>query len=570
MSLLGNIGRVIGRKARSQSFIIKFICIFSTVLSICACTVTVLTFISVARWSELYVNRSNISDKINRFSLEAYEASMQLRSYCSTASEEAQSTYLSVMDTLKINEVTAVVNSVEDTEQLERALKRYTTAADSVLSRCQNAYDLILAGYADSAQAVLFSDRFTETLLEMSETGDALLQAVDDQLTPILEMEQHMLEMFVNITALSLVVVSAIQILLVVYTNKAILKPVRLIKDELVNFSQGNYSSEFTIKEDDSDIGQLSAAINASKQLLHKMTEELTWLLDQIAQGNVSFYIDLEYIGEFQAIKAAMNTILDENNNEFSRIRGSADSISTAADEMSQSSIKVAQGGQEQSESISSLSASISDITQKITDNAANAQTASDYSKKTAASLENGRREMGALMEAMREIEATSNEINKIIRTIEDIAFETNILSLNAAVEAANAGDAGKGFGVVADQVHSLSLTVSGAVNNITELIGKSGAAVNKGVQHATETAKSVKAMVEDSQYSNDAVIQIAQAAIEEKEAVQEISTQLSRIEEVIQSNNNVAQQSAAAAEELAGQANMLRQIMERYQLREQ
>lgn len=568
MSLLGNIGKAVGRKLRSQSFIIKLICIFSTVMAIFACVVTVLTFFSVARWSNLYVSRSEISDEINRFSLKTYEASMQLRSYCNTASPEARDTYLSVIETLDVSEINKVVGNVEMTEEIHASLLDYTSAAGSVLDSCHGSYDLIASGLTYQAQVTLFSDRFTESLLQMSQTGDSLLQSVDDELTPILHNEQRMLEMFVNITAISLAVVSAVQILLVIYTSRAILKPVRLIKDELVNFSEGKYSSEFTIKEDDSDVGQLSAAINASKKLLHKMTEELTWLLDQVAHGNVSFYIDLEYIGEFQAIKDAMNMILDENNNEFSRIRGSADSISTAADDMSQSSIMVAQGGQEQSESIGNLSSSIDDISQKITANAANAQTASEYSQKTAVSLEKGRVEMAAMMEAMNEIESTSREINKIIRTIEDIAFETNILSLNAAVEAASAGDAGKGFGVVADQVHSLAVTVTEAVQNITELIKKSVDAVNKGAQHATETAKAVKAIVEDSQYSNDAIIQIAVAASEEKEAVVDISTQVKRIDEVIRSNNNAAQQSAAAAEELAGQANMLRQIMERYQLR--
>lgn len=563
-----NFPKVIGKIVRSQSFIIKLICIFSTVLSVCACGATFMTLASVSHWSNLYVSRSEVSDEINRLSLKMYEASMQLRSYCSTSSEEARSIYLAVMNELDTAGLSRRINALDSASALADTLAGYTEAADSVLNRCNNAYDLIEKGRADSAQIVLFSDNFTNTLLTMSETGDALLDAVDGNMTPVIQSEEDRLELLVNITAASLVIVSVVQILLVIYTSRAILKPVKLIKDELVNFSEGNYSSEFSIKENDSEIGQLSAAINASKKLLHKMTEELTWLLDQIAQGNVSFYINLEYVGEFQAIKTAMNTILEENNQEYSKIRGSADSISVAADQMSQASIKVAQGGQEQSDSIGNLSESISDIFGKITANAANAQTASDYSKKTAASLEKGRREMADMMEAMNEIETTSREINKIIRTIEDIAFETNILSLNAAVEAASAGDAGKGFGVVADQVHSLSLTVAEAVKNTSELVEKAVAAVNKGAQHATETAKAVKAIVEDSQYSNDAVIQIAVAASEEKEAVQDISRQVERIEEVIHSNNTAAQQSAAAAEELAGQASMLRQIMERYQLR--
>ena len=565
MSLLGGVKKAF----RSQSFIIRLVCIFSTVLSIFVGLNTVMTFLEVNNWVALKDSRSAISDELNRLSLKTYEAAMQLRSYCSTSSEDALNTYLSVTKTVDANGLSADISSLEHADNLTDGLGKYISAVNSVLNSCTSAYDLISSGDTASAQAALFSNDFNDSLLVVLNTGDALMGAVDSYLSPQLDTYHFLHQLFSSLTIVSLVVVSAIQLFLVIYTSKAMLKPVRLIRDELINFSQGNYSSDFDIREDDSDIGQLSAAINATKRLLHKMTEELSWLLDQIAQGNVSFYIALEYVGEFQAIKTAMNTILEENNLEFGKIRGSADSISAAADEMSQASIKVAQGGQEQSESIGNLSGSVSDIFAKITANASNAQTASDHSKKAAVSLEKGRSEMAALMDAMKEIESTSHEINKIVRTIEDIAFETNILSLNAAVEAASAGDAGRGFGVVADQVHTLAGTVAEAVKNTTELIEKSVAAVNKGVHHATETAKTMKAIVEDSQYSNDAVVQIAAAAAEEKEAVQEISTQVQRIEDVIHSNNTAAQQSAAAAEELAGQASMLRQIMERYQLRD-
>ena len=555
---------------RSQSFIIKLICIASIFLTICTMVNNVATFTAVAKWSTFYTDRADISDEINRVSLKTYEVSLQLRSYSSNLSPDAREDYLALIGELNTDGVNREINDLEDAALLSEHFKSYASAVSSVLDTCRTAFDLISAGNNAAAGELLFSESFADSLLNMSYMGDALIDEVDALLTPQVEYHQFMLSMFVNISAISLIVVAAVQILLMVYTSRAMLRPVRLIKDELINFSQGNYSSEFAIKENESDIGQLSAAINSTKRLLHKMTEELSWLLDQIAQGNVSFYIDLEYVGEFQAIKTAMNTILDENNSEFGKIRGSADSISTAADEMTQASAKVVQGGQEQTESIASLSDSISDISRKINDNAANAHSASDYSQKASASLEKGSYEMEAMLEAMREIEATSHEINKIVRTIEDIAFETNILSLNAAVEAASAGDAGKGFGVVADQVRQLAGTVAEAVRNTTELIAKSIEAVNKGVQHANETAKTMRDIVEDSQLSNDAIIRIATAASEEKEAVQLISTQVQRIEDVIYTNNNAARESADAAEQLTDQANMLRQMMERYQLREE
>lgn len=566
MGLLGGVKKAF----RSQSFIIRLVCIFSTVLSIFVGLNTVMTFIEVNNWIDLNAARSNISDEANRLSLRTYEASMQLRSYCSTSSEDALNTYLSVMKTMSTDSLKEDISRLECADDLSGALNGYTSSVSTVLNSCTSAYGLISSGDSDSAQAILFDDSFTDSLLVVLNTGDTLIETVDFYLTPELDTYQFLHELFSMLTVISLVIVSAVQLFLVIYTSKAMLKPVRLIKDELINFSQGNYSSEFNIKEDDSDIGQLSAAINASKRLLRKMTEELSWLLDQIAQGNVSFYIDLEYVGEFQAIKTAMNTILDGNNSEYRKIRVSSDSISAAAEDMAQAASKVAEGGQEQSESIANLSDSISGISEKITANAANAQAASSYSQRASVSLEKGSREMESMLEAMREIEDTSNEINKIIRTIEDIAFETNILSLNAAVEAASAGDAGKGFGVVADQVRQLAGTVAEAVQNTTELIEKSIEAVNKGVQYATETAGTMKAIVEDSQRSNEAVGEIAAAAAEEEAAVREISTQVERIETVIRSNNSVAEQSAASAEELASQASLLRQMMERYQLREQ
>lgn len=566
---MGMSGRI-GKALRSQSFVIRLICIFSTVLSVFAGLNTVMTFIEVNDWSNLYVDRSESTDEINRLSIKTLEASMHLQSYCNTSSQSALNFYQSAAQTLSTDGVITEINDLDVADNISGELESYISTVNNVLNNCSSAYSLISNGQIDSARDMMFSDSFMNTLISVMDTGDALTDAVYAQLTPTLLTKQASLNLVVNLTVLSLLMVLAVQLFLVFFTSRAMLKPIRLIKDELLNFSQGNYSSKFNIKENDSDIGQLAASINSTKRLLRTMTDDLSYVLGQVAEGNVSFYIDHEYVGEFQAIKSAMNTILDGNNQEYIKIRGSADSISEAADEMSQASIKVAQGGQEQSESISQLSDSIAGIYQKINANADNAQSASDYSQKAAVSLERGNKEMESMLEAMREIEATSYEINKIVRTIEDIAFETNILSLNAAVEAASAGDAGKGFGVVADQVRLLAGTVAEAVQNTTELIETAIKAVNKGTEHATETAKAMKEIVEDSQLSNDAIALIATAAEEEKDAVQVISIQVQRIEDVIHTNNTAAQQSAAAAEELAGQASMLRQIMERYQLREQ
>ena len=320
--------------------------------------------------------------------------------------------------------------------------------------------------------------------------------------------------------------------------------------------------------ESDDEIGVLSRSFDNTICRLRDYIGEISNLLEAIASGDLTAQTTHDYVGDFSSIRTSLDDILQRLNATMGQIVTSAEHVSGGAEQMSTASQALSQGSVQQTSAVEELEETIRSVTDSVKQTAVNARMAREQVGGMGSQLTEGNQKMQEMITAMEEISCSSKEIEKIIKTIEDIAFQTNILALNAAVEAARAGTAGKGFAVVADEVRNLAAKSAEASQSTSALIGRSIAAVNQGTQIAGATAERLESVVKGAHGVVEMITGIADDAQTQAEAVEQIQNQISQISSVVQTNSSTAEESSATSQELSAQANVLKQLVETFQLR--
>ena len=367
-----------------------------------------------------------------------------------------------------------------------------------------------------------------------------------------------------------IVLLIAAGFLLSLATVKAILTPVNELDNAAARIADGNLNEVITYDSKD-ELGSLAVNFNKTVTRLKDYVnyiKEISAVLNQIADGDLAFELTYDYAGEFRKIKEALEHISGSLNGIIGQINRASDQVASGAEQVATGAQSLSQGTSEQAGSIEGLAAFVGDISGQIRGNASNAEQASEKARRVGDQMYASNLQMQRMIAAMDEISSSSREIGNIIETIESIALQTNILALNASVEAARAGVAGKGFTVIANEVRNLAGDTADASKNTSALIESSMKAVKNGAAIASETAAAMMEAVNGAVEAAETVDLISKASLKQAEATSQITMGIDQITAVIQSNSATAEECAAASEELSDQANLLNGLVEQFRLK--
>lgn len=369
------------------------------------------------------------------------------------------------------------------------------------------------------------------------------------------------------VSVLTVVLVVLVNILLMIYVMKNIVAPIQIITESSRSMSEGKLDFQIDIHSTN-ELGTLAESLNSSVKTLKLYITDISGVLDEIAGGNLAKRSNITYIGDFSAIQTAFEEISQKLSGTMEQINIASNQVDSGANQVSVGAQNLAQGATEQASEVDRLLEMTEKVAEYIDRNAQNAVLTTGETEQVGAKITLCDQQMHELTKAMREIDACSGEIQHIIKTIDDIAFQTNILALNAAVEAARAGTAGKGFAVVADEVRNLAAKSADAVKDTTELIEKTLRVVETGSSLTGLTQESLRSVVEGAGNVTEHIKMIADASQQQERAIKAIKDGIYQISTVVQSNSATSEESAAASEELASQAQVLKGLIGNFRLK--
>lgn len=461
-----------------------------------------------------------------------------------------------VHNTLTTSEEEAIYQAINN------LLTNYWTKENEVIALCNT---------TDQAQR-------TQAQTVMNDTLAPMYEEIYSQMVNLLNTnvdEGNALDNKLNILGIIILAVIIIVVIISVIVStklgiiiaKGISEPLITLRNRLITFEQGDLSTDFPVVDSQDEIKDMTETATEMAASLKSIIYDCNYILGEMSKGNygITSKAKEKYVGEYSGLINAMRNLRDLMIETLQQISDASEQVNAGSNNLAQAAQALAEGSTDQSAAVQELQATIANITSGVEKSSAKTEASYQEANKYATEADQSRVEMEAMMTAMSRINETSQKIGNIISDIEDIASQTNLLSLNASIEAARAGDAGKGFAVVADQIRKLAEQSTQSAVDTRQLIESSLAEVEEGNKAAQRAADSIESVVDGIKSIAETSQELSQISQEQATAMEQAEQGINQISEVVQSNSATAEETSATSEELSAQATSLNELISRF-----
>ncbi len=349
--------------------------------------------------------------------------------------------------------------------------------------------------------------------------------------------------------------------------KKFIIKPIEEIEIAATKMSEGILEIDINYKSED-ELGRLSDSMRKTTLYIKNIVDEIDTNMKELAKGNFNISTSFKFNGNYIPLRDSIENISTNLSKTMLNIDNSSQKINLSSEYVSNVAKNLSKGSIEQTSSIEELSTLIHNITSKLNKNLLTIENANENANTVKLEMKNSNEQMEQMILSMNNINNKSSQIINIVKTIEDISFQTDLLALNASIEAARVGEAGAGFSIVAEEIRELANKSREAVENINLLIQDTINSINDGMDITNITAKSLSNVVS---ISNDFILSISDIANASKEqfiSIEQINKEIEEIEIVVKTNTTTAKESEDVSQELFSESNELKKAISKFNLK--
>jgi len=454
-------------------------------------------------------------------------------------------------------------NDITDKEWSE--MEQIAGLSNGLVPLEEEAMKAVASGDQELAISYVFGEQYGTDIALINSQTDDVINRIQDRLAgkkSVMVTVQIIVEL---LFLLSFLYVMCQIIASNKFAREELLIPIKKVSDQMVALSKGDFHEAFEMTADDSEVGRMVAAIQFMKENLVKIIGEITSVLEQMGNGNYDIALEQNYVGEFSVIRDSFYKISGEIRHTLRNLRDLSEQIKSGSLQLADAATNLAESSTLQATTVSDLSTLTENLYADMDKNSNQARECVEIASQAGQTLSVGNEKMQELKEAIGEIRKCSEQINAIIGAIEDIASQTNLLSLNAAIEAARAGEAGRGFAVVAEQVKNLAEESAKSAKETTRLIETTVAAVEKGNMIADATAENMGEVMSGARLATEKMSKISELLNQNVQYMQKIDANLGNISGAVDDNAATSEETAAISQEQSEQVGQMATLMDKF-----